>query len=247
MSHSNDDKSYIHHDDLLLSSRRLFPTEIHERSIHVESSSTVNHHQIPTPTNSRNINFMEQDHHHDKNHDHTSKNNINSTTCHNDNHHNNNNKWKGNCILAGTNEQSHNAMEQTKSAPVDNRTKYSCRNHETSKNKNKATMMKTTKTQIARHGNRRKPFDSAPFYTQVKPHITAQKRVRYVHLLEPSNNKAMPKDTSLEGPLLYNRRKKEEAHSGEHDVVNDGDNDGDVAFGKKRVPISLNPIFHPDI
>ncbi len=52
----------------------------------------------------------------------------------------------------------------------------------------------------------RQPFDSKPFYTKVKPHITTQKRVRYVHLVEPSNTKAMPKDEKMivwDGPIVY--------------------------------------------
>ena len=91
-----------------------------------------------------------------------------------------------------------------------------------------------SRTQLERN---RYAFDSSPFYKQVKPHITTQKRVRYVHLLEPSNRKAMPKDT-MEEPIIYHRKDKERRRNDEEDSIHNNSE-------KKRAPLSFNPIFHP--
>lgn len=79
---------------------------------------------------------------------------------------------------------------------------------------------------------RRMPFDSLPYYNSVKPRVTIQKRIRFNHLMEPSNNKAMPKDT-IEGPLIYERRK------------NDTNNDNKLYCGKQQAPLALNFLLHP--
>jgi len=82
------------------------------------------------------------------------------------------------------------------------------------------------KTSHSQNRRSHKAFDSAPFYTKVKPHVTIQKRVRYSHISDPSNSRVMPPDR-LDGPLVY-QKKVEDVHT---------------EIGKKKAPISLNPIF----
>ncbi len=62
----------------------------------------------------------------------------------------------------------------------------------------------------------------------VKPHVAIQKRVRYKHLIDPSNNKALPMDC-FDEPLVYQRGLE---------------NFNAIATPKKKAPLSLNPILH---
>lgn len=76
----------------------------------------------------------------------------------------------------------------------------------------------------------RKAFETKPFYNEVKPHVTTQKRVRYIHLEDEGGaieKKRMPKEV-IDGPKIYQR----------DDVV------GTKTEKNRKAPISLNPIFH---
>lgn len=63
----------------------------------------------------------------------------------------------------------------------------------------------------------------------LKPHhVAIQKRVRYKHLIDPSNNKALPRD-GFDEPLVYQRGLE----------INKA-----TATTKKKAPLSLNPILN---
>ena len=76
----------------------------------------------------------------------------------------------------------------------------------------------------------RKAFDNSPFYNEIKPYVTTQKRVRYVHLEEENEvgKKRMPKEM-LDGPKIYKM------------AVGDKDKNKDEK--RPKVPISLNSLF----
>ena len=76
----------------------------------------------------------------------------------------------------------------------------------------------------------RRAFDNSPFYNEVKPHVTTQKRIRYVHLEEENQieKKRMPKEM-LDGPKIY-----------EAGDVRGNDNKEEK---RSKVPISLNSLF----
>jgi len=161
-----------------------------------------------------------------------------------------------------------------------------------------STMTRPTQSQLRQPRQPSQPFDSKPYYTKVKPHITTQKRVQYVHLIEPTNKKAMPRDNTmiLDGPVVYdhqhqchsNKEREGANEEGEGEQIeylyNDDDNNIDhevngrdygdkgalqdgtsrenerttnmnmkmntksktrnISRKKKKVPLSLNPIFH---
>ncbi len=85
------------------------------------------------------------------------------------------------------------------------------------------------KQRSQKHAAARKAFDTKPFYNEVKPHVTAQKRVRYPHLKEEFalEKRRLPKE-NLHGPKIYESREGgQRKHTGKNE----------------KVPISLNTIL----
>lgn len=188
----------------LLQSRRLLPRETHERN----STNEI-------------VETKRDNHHHNKHNNTTTS--IEGTNKRN--HH-------GFSVSFESNDQQvHESRFDESVANTNNRIlpNFQCKINSSSSRS--STISSFTNKHIPKAAAPRRAFDTAPFYNEIKPHVTAQKRVRYIHLEEDSSfegKKRMPKEM-LDGPKIYKRG----AEAGQKDETKKNG----------KVPISLNPIL----